>query len=176
MDLQGFAWSSALPELAESFCELDIPGTRLYTNRYLYNSLANSSTSRHSQMSSPRLSVLIVEYYELQLELFRDLLPRIHVRQQWIKSFIWTMRIQQAIYYFPIRIFLRISLNITNSPLIPWIISCSSGYRCKLVSYFPSTPGFARLELRAAHFCDVQIQYCTSAEQYCIWLSDQLDL
>ena len=90
MDLQDSVRSSALLELTESFCELDILGTRLHTNKHLYNSQANSNTSRLSETSCPRLSVLIAGFYEIQLELFLDLLPRIHVRQQWINSFIRT--------------------------------------------------------------------------------------
>ena len=62
--------SSALLELAESFCELDMLGTRLHTNKHLYNSLTNSSTLR----LLPLLSVLIAGYYAIQLELFLDLL------------------------------------------------------------------------------------------------------
>ena len=74
MDLQGSARSSALLKLAESFCELDMLGTRLHTNKHLDNSRTNNSTWRLSQTSCPRLSVLIAGYYAIKLELFLDLL------------------------------------------------------------------------------------------------------
>ena len=74
MDLQDSVRSLALVELAESFCELDILGTRLHTNKHLYNSRANSNTTRVSQTSCSRLSVLIVGCYDIELEHFLDLL------------------------------------------------------------------------------------------------------
>ena len=60
-------------EADESFCELDILGMRLHTNKHLYNHPANNNMSPLSPKSY-RLSDQIEEDYELSLELFLDLL------------------------------------------------------------------------------------------------------